>query len=121
MRQELQRLCQTSYDFFRRLGYVYLICEEPELDAEVVHYKVGRTNNFRRRRSNLQCGNPRKLERSSLVRVYRMTEAERAAKEALREYKCDLVGGTEWFTASVGGEEDTLVTEFEAAVARFEV
>ena len=98
-------------------GDVYLIREKPEKTAVVVHYKVGQSNDREKRKSDLQTGNPRNLEFSSAFEVNDMNKAERAAKAALGEYKCTLGGGIEWFTASVGDEEKTLVKKFEVAVA----
>ena len=99
-------------------GHVYLIREQPELKAEMVHYKVGRSDDLQHRMSNLQCGNPRKLVFWYEVKVNDMTEAERAAKTALGKYKYNLGGGTEWFTV-LAQAEVILVMEFEAAVAPF--
>ena len=98
-------------------GHVYLIRDKPAIMAEVVHYKVGQSNDREKRISDLQTGNPRKLEFSSEVAVNDMNKAERAAKAALGEYKCTLGGGIEWFTVPAGGEEKTLVKKFQDAVA----
>ena len=44
-----------------------------------------------------------------------MTAAENRAKEALKEYKCTLGGGTEWYT--VGQDKSgELIQKFTAAV-----
>ena len=77
--------------------YVYSIREEPlRSDAKNVYWKVGRTSDPEKRLSNLQTGNPRKLQINA-VEVTNMVTAEAALFRALEKYQYDLGGGTEWF------------------------
>ena len=49
-------------------------------------------------------------------KVNNMSAAEKSAKDALKEYKCTLGGGTEWYTAGPL-QYDIFIKTFEEAVA----
>ena len=79
-------------------GYVYLI-EEDNPGAGALYFKIGKTVDPNKRISDLQTGNPRKLNmRYWPVRDH--TDCENKLKTALRNYRSRLGGGTEWYTAS---------------------
>ena len=74
-------------------GYVYIVKERNE-----DYYKIGASTDPATRVSNLQTGNPRRLD---YVRLYRATDclqAENVAKNSVTPtYNANLGGGTEWF------------------------
>ena len=79
-------------------GYVYLI-EEVNQDVRAPkRFKVGKTVNPDKRLSDLQTGNPQKLD-MRFDEVKDMNACEKELLNALQNYKCKLGGGTEWFTA----------------------
>ena len=79
-------------------GYVYLI-EEVNRDGRAPkNFKVGQTLNPSKRLSDLQTGNPRKLNMRPEA-VKNMDACENELLSALSNYRCTLGGGTEWFTA----------------------
>ena len=94
---------------------VYLILEGNNDPDGPLFYKVGKTDNSKKRLSDLQTGNPRKLQYEEKVEVKDMTAAENSAKEALKEYKCTFGGGTEWFKVGLDKRGD-LIKKFKAAV-----
>ena len=80
-------------------GYVYLI-EEDNLGAGATNFKIGKTVDPNKRISDLQTGNPRRLN-MRYWSVKDHTDCENRLKYALRNYRSTLGGGTEWYTASV--------------------
>lgn len=81
-----------------RRGYVYLIEEVNQDGRAPKNFKVGQTVNPSKRFSDLQTGNPRKLNPRPEV-VKNMDACENELLSALSYYRCTLGGGTEWFTA----------------------
>jgi hypothetical protein len=99
--------------------HVYLLVEKNDDDPSgKKNYKVGRSGNPGVRITNLQTGNPRKLEfvPDCKIEVEDGPVAEQAAKEALKGYKCKLGGGTEWFTAQTRQEKAKLIETYKNAV-----
>ena len=96
--------------------YVYLIHEEPSDASGKVNYKVGRSGDPDKRMGDLQTGNIRKF---TLVWTFAdktgKGEGEGNAKTALKEYKRNLGGGTEWFTANEEKQCDDLIQKFKDA------
>ena len=90
-------------------GYVYLMKAGPN------YFKVGQTRDPRKRRSDLQTGNPQPLEYLRCVEVTDMDASERAVQGALYNYRSTLGGGTEWFTAQQN-QVNTLVKIFNRNV-----
>ena len=78
-----------------RLGYVYCIAEYEDR-KETGYFKVGMTKDPDKRLRDLQTGNVRQLKYCK-KEVLKRLNAEKAAHEALKKYKVDLGGGTEWF------------------------
>ncbi|XP_038639296.1 uncharacterized protein LOC119956285 isoform X2 [Scyliorhinus canicula] len=70
---------------------VYLLREEGS-----DYYIVGHSNNYQRRISELQTGNPRKLI-CLCSTIMNDKDDEKKVREALEEYKVNLGGGTKWF------------------------
>ena len=79
-------------------GYVYLIKEDNQDSTAPKRFKVGKTVNPDKRLSDLQTGNPQKLDMRP-EEVEDMNACEKELLNALKNYKCKLGGGTEWFTA----------------------
>ena len=97
-------------------GFVYIILET----RENVYYKVGRSNDPEGTRvCNLQTGNVRPLKFESIVKVTDMSDAETAAKKALKDYSVNYGGGTEWFRVEYN-KKTAFLNEFHKAVRRYE-
>ena len=97
-------------------GFVYVILET----RENVYYKVGRsTDPDRTRVRNLQTGNVRPLKLECKVKVTDMSDAETAAKKALKDYSVNYGGGTEWFRVEYN-KKTAFLNEFRKAVRRYE-
>ena len=80
-------------------GYVYCIAEYDEDGKETGYFKIGTAYDPEKRLRDLQTGNahPLKIWRDCKVEVLQRLDAEKAAKQAVEEYKVSLGGGTEWF------------------------
>ena len=85
-------------------GYVYILKERNE-----DYYKIGSTTDPNTRVSNLQTGNPRKLE---YVRIYVADDCLQAENLAYNSvtptYSANLGGGTEWFHVVDNNRNDFL-------------
>ena len=92
-------------------GYIYIIEEVDPKSTDTTNYKVGRAVNPRKRLFDLQTGNTRKLQiLNPQTKVKNMREAENALHNALSSYRCQLGGGTEWFTVPLGQKRTFLAT-----------
>ena len=81
-------------------GYVYIIAEKTSAGDFTGYYKVGKTQNLEARISELQTGNPHKLEYVEKIQVGDMDAAEHSAHNAVRRrYKSNVSGGREWYYA----------------------
>ena len=102
-------------------GNVYLLQEKAN-GTVTGNYKVGKAveNNFKKRMSDLQTGNPRKLDDIRKVLVSDYTAAEKGVQTALSEYKVDLGGGTEWFKAEQS-ELESFLNTFDETVNAYKV
>ena len=80
-------------------GYVYLALELNPHGGITGYFKVGGTGdpNPNTRRSNLNTGNPRRLEILEMFPVRATQAAENAAHAALARWHVNNGGGTEWF------------------------
>lgn len=85
------------------------------------NYKVGQSGNPEHLLPHLQTGNPRKLVEipRCVIEVTDKSAAVDAAIKALRDYKCVLGGGKEWFTAHEGKDAE-LIQAFKDAVKKYE-
>ena len=81
-------------------GYVYLIVENPD-NSPNFYFKIGYSVDPNKRHDNLQTGNPRKLALVYSRQVKDHVACEGKLKNALKNYKSTLGGGTEWYTASI--------------------
>ena len=94
-------------------GLLYIIRE-----GNSMNYKVGVSNDeesLRRRLSNLQGGNWRKLTVMHTSPVSNMNLAEQDAHNTLRGKRKKAEGGTEWFEAPI----ETIRDAVEAAAAEY--
>ena len=83
-----------------RSGYVYVIAEKTSAGGFTGYYKVGKTQNLEARITELQTGNPHKLEYVEKMPVDDMDAAERSAHDIVRgNYKSNVSGGREWYYA----------------------
>ncbi|MCG8621957.1 MAG: GIY-YIG nuclease family protein [Proteobacteria bacterium] len=78
-------------------GYVYCIAEYMD-GRETGYFKIGTAKDSDKRLKDLQTGNPCELKIWKEPQwVSKRLNAEKAAHAALKEYKVDQGGGTEWF------------------------
>ena len=74
-------------------GYVYILKEE-----NGDYYKIGSTTDYGKRVSDLQTGNPRKLEDVRIYEAADCLQAENLAYNSVTPmYSANLGGGKEWF------------------------
>ena len=85
----------------KRPGHVYVIAEKTSAGGYTGYYKVGKTQNLEARISELQTGNPHKLEYVKQIYVGDMDAAEQSAHDAVRrDHRTHENGGREWYFAS---------------------
>lgn len=77
-------------------GYIYVMGEALMRQPNSNYYKVGRTEHLMERKNQLQRGNPRDVYCLRYAIVSDMVEAERAAHEAVKQFRAGVEGGTEW-------------------------
>ena len=76
-------------------GYVYMMREE-----ETKNFKIGKTQNLKKRLSDLQTGNSQTLKYVSIIIVSDMNETEAALHKAMEQKYQKVGGGQEWYTTS---------------------
>ena len=108
--------------FCREKEYIYLIQECKPDGSPTGFYKVGRTDNKKRRVKELQTGNPRHLVMIACTRnkvlVHRETDAHKSLDKRARriEHTSDRFGGgTEWYRL-IDGQPDQMIDMFKDAV-----
>ena len=111
----IEGVCEGVKTLSVKESIVYLMLEGNNDPEGPLFYKVGKTDDSKTRLQNLQTGNPRNLEYVLKLTVKDMTAAENRAKVALKEYKCTLGGGTEWYKVGLDKSGD-LIQKFTAAV-----
>ena len=67
-------------------GDIYTITQEGQSGDQDILCKVGRTNNLKRRLTQLQTGNPQVLDYYQTFSVSDMAEAEKRAHTAVSQY-----------------------------------
>ena len=93
-----------------RPGYVYVIAEKTSAGGYTGYYKVGKTQNLDARISELQTGNPHKLEYVKKLWVGDMDAAEQSAHGIVHgDYKSNVTGGKEWYYAPGTAQFDFLL------------
>ena len=99
-------------------GKVYLLSEHNQYGSKTGYYKIGKTiQDVKKRISDLQGGNPRKIEEVESHQVSDMSEAETRAHQAVKKWntKATYGGGSEWFHVPQN-EYDDFYNKFNDAV-----
>ena len=98
-----------------------MLAEIDENQRETTFYKVGKTKqNIKKRISDLQGGNPRKIILKMSANVNNVDGAETAAHRALQQWntKARFGGGSEWFQVP-GDDFSNFFNRFNDAVSQF--
>ena len=101
----------VSYERLYGPGYVYIVCESNQFHQDRIFYKLGVTNDLKRRLRDIQNGNPRPLIPECLIKVKEMDKVSAAIAESCGKYKVTLHGGKDWYWAQSSEEFKDVLQE----------
>ena len=94
---------------YGKSGFIYIIRED-----QGEYYKIGGASDLGQRLSNLQTGNPRRLNFERVYVAGDCKHAENLAANRVENYSANLGGGTEWFHVEANNLGDFLQSVHDA-------
>lgn len=99
----------VSYERTYGPGYLYVLCESNPTGGHSDFFKVGVTNDLKKRLCDLQNGNPRPLIPVRLIKVRNMESIESFLSVNLKPLSVDSQGGKDWYVSPEAKGKNALI------------